>query len=124
MIPQNQEEEMLANPIVAKFHYFAMNTITIEQLMPDDWDELYQLIKDRLPRLYSLVDNDLRLNTEQRRMVFLVRLHFKNNEIMNLLDLGSPQRVTNRIAKLNQLLYGRRGAKDFYDNLKNMLPKY
>ena len=68
-------------------------------------------------------NNDF-LNTEQKRMVFLVRLHFKNNEIMNLLNLGSPQRVTNRIAKLNQLLYGRRGAKNFYDNLKNMLPKY
>ena len=124
MLPHNQEDAMLANPIVGMFHHFAVNPVQLHKLIPENWDELYQLIKDRLPRLYSLVDNDLRLNTEQRRMVFLVRLHFKNNEIMNLLDLGSPQRVTNRIAKLNQLLYGRRGAKDFYDNLKNMLPKY
>jgi len=123
LLPHNQEEEMLANPIVAKFHHFAMNTITIQQLMPDNWYELYQLIQYRLPRLYSLVENDSRLNTEQKRIVFLVRLKFKNNEIINLLGLQSPQMVTNRITKLNLLLYGKKSAKDFYNNLRNVLPK-
>lgn len=124
MIPHNQEEEMLANPIVGMFHHFAVNPVLLQKLIPENWDELDQLMEHSLPRLYAMIVNNVFLNTEQKRMVFLVRLHFKNNEIMNLLDLGSPQRVTNRIAKLNQLLYGRRGAKDFYDNLKNMLPKY
>ena len=124
MLPHNQEDAMLANPIVGMFHHFAVNPVQHHKLIPENWDELDQLMEHSLPRLYAMIVNNDFLNTEQKRMVFLVRLHFKNNEIMNLLNLGSPQRVTNRIAKLNQLLYGRRGAKNFYDNLKNMLPKY
>ena len=124
MLPHNQEEEMLTDPIVGMFHHSAVNPVKTQQLVPENWNELNQLIEQSLPRLYALIVNNVFLNTEQKRMVFLVRLHFKNNEIMNLLDLGSPQRVTNKIAKLNQLLYGKRSARDFYDNLKNMLPKY
>ena len=124
LLPHNLEEEMLADPVVGKFHQSAYSIAKTQRLTQDDWDELSQLVENRLPRLYASIANNERLTPEKKMIVFLVRLKFKNSEMMNLLDLGSPQRVTNRIAKLNQLLYGRRGAKDFYDNLKNMLPKY
>ena len=74
-----------------------------------------------LPRLHASIDNDERLTPEQKKLVLLVRLRFKNNEISNLLSL-TPQMVTNRIALLNKRLYGRDSAKGFYENLSNYLP--
>ena len=122
LLPHNQEEEMLTDPIVVKLHRLSYSSEKSQRLTRDDWDELYQLIENHLPRLYASIANDERLTTEQKKIVFLVRLKFKNSEIMNLLGLQKPQMITNRITKLNQLLYGKKTAKEFYNNLREMLP--
>ena len=122
LLPHNQEEEMLADPVVVKFHQSAYSVEKTQRLTQDDWDELSQLIENRLPRLYASIANNERLTPEKKMIVFLVRLKFKNSEIMNLLGLPKPQMITNRITKLNQLLYGKKTAKDFYNNLREMLP--
>lgn len=122
LLPHNQEEEMLADPIVVKFHQSAYSVEKTQRLTQDDWDELFQLIENRLPRLYASIANNERLTPEKKMIVFLVRLKFKNSEIMNLLGLPKPQMITNRITKLNQRLYGKKTAKDFYNNLREMLP--
>ena len=122
LLPHNQEEEMLADPVVVRFHQSAYSVEKTQRLTQDDWDELSQLIENRLPRLYASIANNERLTPEKKMIVFLVRLKFKNSEIMNLLGLPKPQMITNRITKLNQRLYGKKTAKDFYNNLKEMLP--
>ena len=122
LLPHNQEEEMLTDPIVVKLHRSSFSAEMSQRLTRDDWDELYQLIENHLPRLYTSIVNDERLTTEQKKIVFLVRLKFKNSEIMNLLDLQKPQMITNRITKLNQLLYRKKTAKEFYNNLRELLP--
>lgn len=122
LLPHNQEEEMLADPVVVKFHQSAYSVEKTQRLTQDDWDELSQLIENRLPRLYASIANNERLTPEKKIIVFLVRLKFKNSEIMNLLGLPKPQMITNRITKLNQRLYGKKTAKDFYNNLKETLP--
>ena len=122
LLPHNQEEEMLTDPIVVKLHRSSFSAEMSQRLTRDDWDELYQLIENHLPRLYASIANDERLTTEQKKIVFLVRLKFKNSEIMNLLGLQKPQMITNRITKLNQLLYGKKTAKEFYNNLRELLP--
>jgi hypothetical protein len=122
LLPHNQEEEMLADPVVVKFHQSAYSVEKTQRLTQDDWDELSQLIENRLPRLYASIANNERLTPEKKMIVFLVRLKFKNSEMMNLLGLPKPQMITNRITKLNQLLYGKKTAKDFYNNLREMLP--
>ena len=122
LLPHNQEEEMLADPVVVKFHQSAYSIANTQRLTQDDWDELSQLIENRLPRLYASIANNERLTPEKKIIVFLVRLKFKNSEMMNLLGLPKPQMITNRITKLNQQLYGKKTAKDFYNNLKEMLP--
>ena len=122
LLPHNQEEEMLTDPIVVKLHRLSYSSEKSQRLTRDDWDELYQLIENHLPRLYASIANDERLTTEQKKIVFLVRLKFKNSEIMNLLGLQKPQMITNRITKLNQLLYGKKTAKEFYNNLRGLLP--
>ena len=122
LLPHNQEEEMFTDPIVVKLHQSSYSAEKSQRLTHDDWDELYQLVENRLPRLYASITNDERLTTEQKKIVFLVRLKFKNSEIMNLLDLQKPQMITNRITKLNQLLYGKKTAKEFYNNLRELLP--
>jgi len=122
LLPHNQEEEMLADPVVVKFHQSAYSIEKTQRLTQDDWDELSQLVENRLPRLYASIANNERLTPEKKMIVFLVRLKFKNSEIMNLLGLPKPQMITNRITKLNQLLYGKKTAKDFYNNLREMLP--
>ena len=122
LLPHNQEEEMLADPVVVKFHQSAYSVEKTQRLTHEDWDELSQLIENRLPRLYASIANNERLTPEKKMIVFLVRLKFKNSEIMNLLGLPKPQMITNRITKLNQLLYGKKTAKDFYNNLREMLP--
>ena len=122
LLPHNQEEEMLADPVVVKFHQSAYSVEKTQRLTQDDWDELSQLIENRLPRLYASIANNERLTPEKKMIVFLVRLKFKNSEIMNLLGLPKPQMITNRITKLNQRLYGKKTAKDFYNNLREMLP--
>ena len=121
LLPHNQEEEMLADPVVVKFHQAAYSVERSQKLTHEDWDELSQLIESRLPRLHASIDNDERLTPEQKKLVLLVRLLFKNNEISNLLSL-TPQMVTNRITLLNKRLYGRDSAKGFYENLSNYLP--
>ena len=122
LLPHNQEEEMLADPVVVRFHQSAYSVEKTQRLTQDDWDELSQLIENRLPRLYASIANNERLTPEKKMIVFLVRLKFKNCEIMNLLGLPKPQMITNRITKLNQRLYGKKTAKDFYNNLREMLP--
>ena len=122
LLPHNQEEEMLADPVVVKFHQAAYSVEKIQRLTQDDWDELDRLVENRLPRLYASIANNERLTPEKKIIVFLVRLKFKNSEMMNLLGLPKPQMITNRITKLNQLLYGKKTAKDFYNNLREMLP--
>lgn len=122
LLPHNQEEEMLTDPIVVKLHRLSYSSEKSQRLTRDDWDELYQLIENHLPRLYASIANDECLTTEQKKIVFLVRLKFKNSEIMNLLGLQKPQMITNRITKLNQLLYGKKTAKEFYNNLRELLP--
>ena len=122
LLPHNQEEEMLADPVVVKFHQSAYSIEKTQRLTQDDWDELSQLIENRLPRLYASIANNERLTPEKKMIVFLVRLKFKNSEIMNLLGLPKPQMITNRITKLNQQLYGKKTAKDFYNNLRELLP--
>ena len=122
LLPHNQEEEMLADPVVVKFHQSAYSVEKTQRLTQDDWDELSQLIENRLPRLYASIANNERLTPEKKMIVFLVRLKFKNSEIMNLLGLPKPQMITNRITKLNQRLYGKKTAKDFYNNLRELLP--
>ena len=122
LLPHNQEEEMLADPVVVRFHQSAYSIEKTQRLTQDDWDELSQLIENRLPRLYASIANNERLTPEKKMIVFLVRLKFKNSEMMNLLGLPKPQMITNRITKLNQLLYGKKTAKDFYNNLREMLP--
>ena len=121
LLPHNLEEDMLADAVAAKFHQAAYSVERSQKLTHEDWDELSQLIKKRLPRLHASIDNDERLTPEQKKLVLLVRLRFKNNEISNLLSL-TPQMVTNRIALLNKRLYGRDSAKGFYENLSNYLP--
>ena len=122
LLPHNQEEEMLADPVVVRFHQSAYSIEKTQRLTQDDWDELSQLIENRLPRLYASIANNERLTPEKKMIVFLVRLKFKNSEIMNLLGLPKPQMITNRITKLNQQLYGKKTAKDFYNNLRELLP--
>ena len=122
LLPHNQEEEMLADPVVVKCHQSGYSIEKTQRLTQDDWDELSQLVENRLPRLYASIANNERLTPEKKMIVFLVRLKFKNSEIMNLLGLPKPQMITNRITKLNQLLYGKKTAKDFYNNLREMLP--
>lgn len=122
LLPHNQEEEMLADPVVVRFHQSAYSVEKTQRLTQDDWDELSQLVENRLPRLYASIANNERLTPEKKMIVFLVRLKFKNSEMMNLLGLPKPQMITNRITKLNQRLYGKKTAKDFYNNLKEMLP--
>ena len=122
LLPHNQEEEMLADPVVVKFHQSAYSVEKTQRLTQDDWDELSQLVENRLPRLYASIANNERLTPEKKMIVFLVRLKFKNSEMMNLLGLPKPQMITNRITKLNQRLYGKKTAKDFYNNLKETLP--
>ena len=112
---------MLADAVAVKFHQAAYSVERSQKLTHEDWDELSQLIESRLPRLHASIDNDERLTPEQKKLVLLVRLRFKNNEISNLLSL-TPQMVTNRIALLNKRLYGRDSAKGFYENLSNYLP--
>ncbi len=121
LLPHNLEEEMLADAVAVKFHQAAYSVERSQKLTHEDWDELSQLIESRLPRLHASIAKDERLTPEQKKLVLLVRLRFKNNEISNLLSL-TPQMVTNRVALLNKRLYGRDSAKGFYENLSNYLP--
>lgn len=72
---------------------------------PKEWDMLMEEISIEHPQFYEYLLNDKSLSSKELRVCILVRLGFKNNEIMTLLEENTIQNITNLKSRARKKLF-------------------
>ena len=84
------------------------------------WEQLFAAADYHMPTFMKKISNDkTNLTYIEQKISILIRLHFNNTDIQNLLNI-TPQTLTNKRSNINKKLFSSNGAKTLNANIMRL----
>lgn len=84
------------------------------------WEQLFASADYHMPTFMKKISNDKsNLTYIEQKISILIRLHFNNTDIQNLLNI-TPQTLTNKRSNINKKLFSSNGAKTLNANIMRL----
>ena len=103
--------EKAENDLLLSSRYRIIKSIAYKGLAlePNDWDNIYQLMKEYFPYCFDFLSSKLKIDTTEYQVCILLRLHFKAGEVANMLEVTPP--YISKISTTALLhLFGKKGS--------------
>lgn len=110
-----------SNPIILEIQRRLSNGRSMVNMIitNTEWDEIYGLVRDKMPGFYMHVLMNDKLSDQERKIAFFTLINEHSSNIAIMLN-STVSNVSNTKMRINQKLFNDNNAKSLYSNLINM----